>query len=144
MINTERDVDVYLLGPVASGSLPMEMSGDALAAYGAPEAVQKFLVRFLTRSGSVVTHEEQGTNFLWQLTTGKLRTESEVTMAFNAAAHDTVLALAAESASDTDEDELPVDVRATDVTLTSDAVTVVASMSTAAGAILEFQLPFER
>ena len=141
MLSTVRDVDAYFLGNVSGGSLPLQVGTDILGAYGAAEAVQRFVVRLFTKRGSIATDPERGTDLMQQLSSGKIRTEAALSMAFNAAAHDVLLALAAESGADGDADELPVEASLTNVELLPDSVSFSVSLRTAAGRLTSFELP---
>ena len=142
--NTSRDVDAYFLGNVASGSLPLLLGEDILAAYGPVEAVQKFVVRLFTRRGSVLADPDRGTDLMRLLRTGKLRSEAELSMAFNSAAHDVLLSLAYDQGSGGDPDELPVSAQLLGVDISPDAVRFSVSIMTAAGRLISFDLPFSK
>jgi len=141
MINSSRDVDAYLLGNVSKGILPLSFTADILASYGPAEAVQKFVVRLFTRKGSISTDTEKGTTLLQMLKSGRVRTEADAVMIFNSAAHDAILSLSAGLDGTEPSDEIPVDVKATSVSLMPDAVVISASMRVSSGALLSFSLP---
>lgn len=137
-----RDVDAYVLGGVTRGQLPLTLSRDAHMAYGPALAVQKFLVNMLTTLGSIVTQPERGTDFMRQLVSGELRNETEVTMAFAAAATDTIRYLAGLRTDATDLDEEPLSVEVQAVNVLYDAVEIAATLTTASGRTIDFALPF--
>jgi len=141
MINSSRDVDAYLFGNVSKGILPLSFTADILASYGPAEAVQKFVVRLFTRKGSISTDTEKGTTLLQMLKSGRVRTEADAVMIFNSAAHDVILSLSAGLDGTEPSDEIPVDVKATSVSLMPDAVVISASMRVSSGALLSFSLP---
>lgn len=141
-LNTTRDVDVFLLGEMANGQLPLRLGADVLAAYGPAAAVQRFVVKLFTRRDRVVNDNDRGTDLLRLLTTGKLRTEADLSMAFNSAAHDVLLAMAAESGDSGDRDELPVEATLNGVEILPDSVTFSISLRMASGQLTSFDLPF--
>ena len=138
MLNTERDIDVYLLGVVSNNSLPLSLGSDALGSYGPAEAAQRFIVKLFTRRGSVVTDPTRGTDLMRLLTTGRIRTEADLAMAFNSAAHDVLLDLAGEGG---DDDELPVEASLIGTVGAPDSVMFSVSLKTAAGRLTSFDLP---
>ena len=141
-LSTTRDVDVFLLGEMANGRLPLQIGTDVLAAYGPAAAVQRFVVKLFTRRGQIVNDEERGTDLLRLLTTGKLRTDADLSMAFNSAAHDALRALAVESSDSGDEDELPVEATLRGAQILPDSVTFSISLRMASGRLASFDLPF--
>ena len=138
MLNSERDLDVYFLGTPTGGNLPLLLGSDALGAYGPAAAVQRFVVRLFTRKGSIVTEPERGTDFLWLLKTGHIRTEADLAMAFNAAAYDALVALSGEGG---DDDELPVEATLSSMQVSPDAVRFSVVLRTAAGRLTSFDMP---
>jgi hypothetical protein len=141
MIELGRDYDIYLLGNTVKGQLDMRVNKDGLLAFGPAAAVQKFLANFLLTRGTDVTSPSRGTLFMRQLVSGQLRTESQVTMAFATAAHDTLLYLAGIRGVDADPDEEPVAVEVEHVVVAVNSVSVEASLRTAAGRTLNFSVP---
>ena len=138
MLSSVRDLDVYLLGSASNNNLPLLLGSDALGAYGPAEAVQRFVVRLFTRRGSIVTDPSRGTDFLRLLKTGRIRTEADLAMAFNSAAHDVLVALAGEGG---DDDETPVEATLSSTQVSPDAVRFSVVLRTAAGRLTTFEMP---
>ena len=143
MIGLSRNVDAYLLGDSASGPLSLEMSSGGRMAYGPAAAVQKFLIFFLTKKGSVSTDPDYGTSFMNQLTTGQLRNEAEISMAFTQAAADTLSYLASIRTDDHDTDEEIVAVEVGDISITATTVTISARLHLLSASTITFVAPFE-
>lgn len=138
MLSFERDIDVYLLGSVSDGRLPLRLGSDTMGAFGPAAAVQRFIVKLFTRKGSVVTDSDRGTDFLWSLKTGQVRTDADLAMAFNAAAHDVLVALAGEGG---DDDERPVEATLVNTQVSADTIRFSVNLRTAAGRLTSFDLP---
>ena len=138
MVNSARDLDVYLLGSESSGSLPLTLGTDTLGAFGPAAAVQRFVVKLFTRKGSIVTDPNRGTEFLRALKTGRIRTDADLAMAFNSAAHDVLVDLAGEGG---DDDETPVEATLTSTDVSADTVRFSVNLRTAAGRLTSFEMP---
>lgn len=79
-------------------------AGTALA--GLQKAAQKFMVMFLTDKGSAARDPEIGTDFLYDVASGRLRTDSDVTLYFKLAAQGVLDYMSAQVTDATPDEEI--------------------------------------
>ena len=133
-------IDMYVLGN-APGEATLDITDGGKQASGPAVAAQKFLIRLFTVRGNDPVDSNRGTDFMSAAYSGLLYSEPAVTMYFTIAAKEAIAQLEAEESSQTPADEKIYQVSTDSVTVTTDTISIAATLITRAGTSIAISVP---